>query len=187
VAGITQVLYSITVIELAKPGLEATTLELIVTVSNAGLQVAGVVAIQLLTPLKSSGCTSDDEDCSSSQVDINSAEAFRASDGPYRFTLYTICIVCISTVFCVVFAMFLPASKVECRQWKSYVDRKGDRSMGVMSAIISIVTVIVSAFNSSLSLVLTVYCCSMDLVLQHYYCSLRHHVCRWWEGKVAEL
>ena len=45
------------VIELSKPGLEATTYELIITSSNAASTVAGIIGTQLLSPLKSSGCT----------------------------------------------------------------------------------------------------------------------------------
>ena len=43
------------VIELAKPGLEATTYELIITVGNAALLVNGILSTQLLTPLQCAG------------------------------------------------------------------------------------------------------------------------------------
>lgn len=49
--GLSQVLYSMAVIELAKPGLEATTYELIITVGNAALLVNGILSTQLLTPM----------------------------------------------------------------------------------------------------------------------------------------
>lgn len=50
--GISQVLYSMAVIELAKPGQEATTYELIVTVGNSAILLNGILSTQLLTPMK---------------------------------------------------------------------------------------------------------------------------------------
>ena len=91
--GLTQVLYSMAVIELAKPGeseilsliqqtnlsfyelfslhyggMEATTYELIVTVGNAAITLNGVICTQLLYPFKASGCT--DDDCPSDTVQV---------------------------------------------------------------------------------------------------------------------
>ena len=48
VQGISQVLFSMSVIELSKPGQEATTYELLITVCNASLQFSGIVATQML-------------------------------------------------------------------------------------------------------------------------------------------
>jgi len=68
-------------------------------VANAALTVSGIIATQLLTPFKSSGCTSDDEaSCSSNDVDVTSKEAFNDTDGPNRFTNYTLGIVFIRLV-----------------------------------------------------------------------------------------
>lgn len=51
-----QVLFSMAVIELAKPGQEAITYELIVSVANAALTVTVVLATQLLAPFHSVTC-----------------------------------------------------------------------------------------------------------------------------------
>ena len=97
VAGLAQVLFSMSVIEIAKPvkyricliffsfptstfhplppffivfqGLEATTYELIITVSNAALTLSTVIATQLTFPLKIISCEeSDPSSCSDDQV-----------------------------------------------------------------------------------------------------------------------
>ena len=48
IQGMAQVLYSLSVIELAKPGIEATTYELIITVGNACLTLNGILGTSLL-------------------------------------------------------------------------------------------------------------------------------------------
>ena len=48
IQGMAQVLYSLSVIELAKPGIEATTYELIITVGNACLTLNGILGSSLL-------------------------------------------------------------------------------------------------------------------------------------------
>jgi hypothetical protein len=82
VTGIAQVLFSMAVIEISKTGQEATTYELLITVSNAAITVNRIIATQLLAPLKSIACQplnlADDDanpvfsSCSSGQVDISS-------------------------------------------------------------------------------------------------------------------
>jgi hypothetical protein len=57
VSGITQVLYSMAIIEIAKKGQEATTYELLITVSNAAGSVASILSTQLLNPFKVVGCS----------------------------------------------------------------------------------------------------------------------------------
>lgn len=106
------------VIELAKPGLEATTYELITTVGNAALTLNGIVSTQLLTPLKAVGCDDDYGDCPSNTVTVTSPSSFRATDGPDRFTNYTLVLTAVSLTVCVIFTRFLPASKEECHIWK---------------------------------------------------------------------
>ena len=61
-ATLTQVLFSMAVIELAKPGQEAITYELIVSVANAGLTVTVVLATQLLTPFNAVTCSYPNDD-----------------------------------------------------------------------------------------------------------------------------
>lgn len=85
-SGLTQVLFSMSVIELSKPGQEATTYELIITVGNAALLVNGIISTQLLTPLGAVGCT--EEPCASHTVNIENQDSFNASNGPFIFTIY---------------------------------------------------------------------------------------------------
>jgi arginine/serine-rich splicing factor 1/9 len=126
--GLSQVLYSMAVIELAKPGLEATTFELIVTVGNAALTLNGIISTQLLTPMKSVGCDDDYGHCSSGTVVVTGKDSFEASDGPTRFTNYTLLLTGVSLTACYLFTRFLPASKEECHLWKLEGERRGDSS-----------------------------------------------------------
>ena len=122
-----RLLYSLVVIELSEPGnfspepsslcqshsyllligLEATTYELIASVSNAGMSLSSIFATQLLTAVHATGCTTDDDDsesnsggfwnsnstsssCSSDSVDLTSVDTYEDSHGPSRFTKYTL-------------------------------------------------------------------------------------------------
>lgn len=83
--GLSQVLYSMAVIELSQPGLEATTYELMTSLGNAAMTVSGILATQLLWSVNANGC---EEDCSENEVDISSRESFDNSNGPSRFSYY---------------------------------------------------------------------------------------------------
>jgi len=114
-AGVSQVLFSMAVIELAQPGQEAITYELIVSVANAALTVTVVIATQLLMPFDSVTCRSggdDDGTCATNQVNVYSIDAYNDSDGPARFTRYSLVCLGISFVSLVVFTPFLPRTKV---------------------------------------------------------------------------
>lgn len=117
------------VIELARPGQEATTYEFIITCANAAATINGIISTQLLTPMKSVGCDDDGGNCPSDTVDVTDKAAFMASDGPRRFTYYTLLLTGISISSCFLFTRFLPASKDECHEWKA----KGD-AMGASAA-----------------------------------------------------
>ena len=67
------------VIELARPGQEATTYELIVTVGNAASVVNGIISTQLLTPMHSVGCDDDSGQCSSDTVVVTSKSSYENS------------------------------------------------------------------------------------------------------------
>ena len=125
--GLSQVLYSLAVIELAKPGQEATTYELIVTVGNAAQLVNGVVSTQLLVLFHGVACNDDDspEGCDSSTVDTTSRDTFNDSGGPWKFTKYTMVLQSISILVVLVFTRFLPRSKQECHDWKKEGDLLG--------------------------------------------------------------
>ena len=124
VNGLSQVLFSLSVIELAKPGQEATTYELLITVANAAGALSGIFATQLLHPLKSTGCT--DDDCPSNSVDISSVDAYYSSNGPERFRNYTLVLIFTSCFFCLCFTPFLPKDKAQCAEWKKLGMQTGD-------------------------------------------------------------
>jgi hypothetical protein len=119
-AGVSQVLFSMAVIELAQPGQEAITYELIVSVANAALTVTVVLATQLLTPFDSVTCRAggadDDGTCASNQVNVESIDAYNDSDGPARFTRYSLVCLGIGLVSLVAFTPFLPRTKVTTYQ-----------------------------------------------------------------------
>ena len=121
------------VIELALPGQEATTLEFIVTVGNAALTVNGIISTQLLTPLNAVGC--DDDNCPSDTVDVSNKTTYDNSNGPSRFTNYTLVLCAIAITATMVFTPFLPASKEECYEWKKKGEEVGsskNRAYGIL-------------------------------------------------------
>lgn len=130
------------VIELARPGQEATTYELIVTVGNAALTANGVISTQLLTPLKSVGCDDDYGNCPSDTVVVTSPSSFDNSNGPSRFTNYTLVLTGISVGACLIFTRFLPSSKEECHEWKMLGEQMGtSKKRGIVALIMAFITV----------------------------------------------
>ena len=141
ISGLSQVLYSLAVIELAKPGLEATTYELIITVGNACGTVNGIISTQLLLPLKTIGCST--EPCPDSSVDITSKEAYFSTNGPHKFTVYTLTLLCISVSSCLIFVWNLPRSKNQCHEWKEAGELSGNSPIrGYISLFLAAVMII---------------------------------------------
>lgn len=133
------------VIEVAMPGLEATSYELLVTVANACNTVNGIISTQLLTPMKSAGCEDDTGSCASDTVDVTDKSGFRSSDGPTRFTNYTLVLVSISLTACFLFTRFLPASKEECHLWRLEGERSGEsKTRGRISLTLAFLIITVS-------------------------------------------
>ena len=142
--GLAQVLYSLSIIELAQPGQEATTYELVVSVGNAALLLNGIVSTQLLTPMRSVSCDDDDDGCDSHTVDVSSRQSFFDSHGPERFTSYTLVLTGLSTVAVLVFARFLPRSKEECHAWKRRGEELGTSTLrGRVTLAMVVVTILV--------------------------------------------
>jgi len=146
--GLSQVLYTIALIELAKTGLEATTFELLVTVGNAALLVNGVISTQLLTPLNAVSCD-DDGGCGSNTVSTTSQQSFNDSDGPWRYTQYTLILNSISVATCFIFTPFLPKSKEQCHEWKLIGEQAGESNtrarIGLALCIVTILYGVVAA------------------------------------------
>ena len=118
-------LFSMCVIELARKGQEATTFELVITVSNTATTLASILAVQLLSAVQASGCQ-DENGCPSDTVDTTSSTNFEASDGPYRFTIYCLVLTVIMVVGLIVFTPFLPGSKAECEEWCLIGEQSGN-------------------------------------------------------------
>lgn len=135
-------LYSMAVIELARPGQEATTYELIVTVGNAAQTLNGIVSTQLLTPMDSVGCDDDYGKCPSNSVVTTGPGAFNDSNGPERYSNYTFLLIGIAIGATLIFTPFLPSSKEECHEWKKVGQQHGNsQSRGLLALGIAILTV----------------------------------------------
>jgi hypothetical protein len=106
--------------------------------------LSSIIATQMLTPFKAAGCST--EPCSPNTVDVTSVEAYIASDGPYRFTVYGLVLIVISIVACLVFTPYLPASKEQCHEWMRRGNISGDNeSRGYVVMVLSSITIVVSA------------------------------------------
>ena len=133
------------VIELAKPGQEATTYELLVTVGNSAILVNGIVATQLLTAFNGVTCEDSGGDTSSC-VDTTTADSYVDSDGPARFTKYTLVLNAISVIMVSVFVRFLPRTKEECQEWKELGEQLGtSTNRGRLTLAMVTVVIIVSS------------------------------------------
>jgi hypothetical protein len=116
------------VIELTKAGQEATTYMIIHTICHASNSLAYMFATQLLSPLHTRGCTQSGE-CLRDEIDITSDIAFDSTKGPYRFTVYTVVLISISIVTCLIFTRFLPKSKLQCEEWKKKGELVGSSTL----------------------------------------------------------
>lgn len=135
------------VIELAKPGQEATTYELLVTVGNSAILLNGIISTQLLTAFQGVACGSDDDTatCSSDTVDTSSPQAFKDSDGPARFTRYNLVLNSISIAAVCCFVWFLPRNKDECHEWKEEGERLGtSETRGRVTLAMVVIVMVVS-------------------------------------------
>jgi len=131
------------VIELAKSGLEATTYELVVSVGNSALMVAGVLSTQLLIAVGAVGCEEENpDDCPSNTVSLQSKQAYEDTNGPRKFSDYTFLIIGIQIIGAILFVPFLPASKKECTEWKRLGEEVGDSDKRAWFSLIMAVVVI---------------------------------------------
>jgi hypothetical protein len=143
--GLTEILFAVAVIEVAKPGQEASTYEFLSTVLNNGWSFALMLSSQLLIPLHSGGCTDDQDNCDPSSVNISNVSKYQGTDGPWRFTKYCLLLNAISIVGVVVFTRYLPGSVSECHAWKEKGIQVGNSSWrGYASLTILVVSFVVS-------------------------------------------
>jgi hypothetical protein len=133
------------VIELAKPGQEAVTYELIVSAGNSAGTLNSIIATQLTYPTNSAACTS--ESCDSGTVDVTSRSNYFDSDGPSKWTNYTFVVLAINLVSVFIFTQFLPTQKQQCHEWKLQGEAKGEQKLtGFLSiTLASIVIIYVSS------------------------------------------
>jgi amino acid transporter len=103
-------------------------------------QVSYIFATQLMTPLDAAGCTSSP--CPPNTVDLNN---FDASDGPRRFSLYTLVITSIAVSGALLFTRFLPRQREQCHEWK----KEGEEQTGsnLRGAAVVVVTTLVVAYG----------------------------------------
>ena len=139
--GITQVLYGVTVIEIAKVGQEAITYELIISAHNAASTVSTAIATQFLGVTNSLPCTPSIDfpstclnssviggptSCASNTVNVNSICTFEGTGGPRKFSDNAWLIFGINIIGLLLFTQYLPSTKAECQEWKE----KGETSTG---------------------------------------------------------
>lgn len=119
----TQVVFGMAVIELAEKGNEATCYELVISTANSAAIINNVLATQLLTAMQMGTCVSDPSISTlckgANEVNLFNNATFRATDGPRKFTWYTLVIFAVDVVGVLAFNRFLPKSKEQCRQWKA--------------------------------------------------------------------
>lgn len=160
--GITQVLYSMAVIELAKSGLEATTYELVVSVGNSALFVAGVLSTQYLLAVGATGCEDDDVDaCPDNTVSLKNKQAYEDTDGPEKFTNYTLLLLGVQIIGAIAFVPFLPASKEECVEWKRRGEELGNSDTRAYIALSLSIVVILYGIIATIMLLDTDTNCMM--------------------------
>jgi len=131
------------VIELAKSGLEATTYELVVSVGNSALMVAGVLSTQFLIAVGGLPCTdSDPNSCPSDTVSLENTSDYKETNGPRKYSDYTFLLIGFQILGALLFVPFLPASRQECSDWKRIGEERGDSEtraylcLGLASVII---------------------------------------------------
>lgn len=135
VQGITQVMISMAVVELAPVGLEATTYELLISVANSFITLNVVVSTQLMSPF------------SLAKVD----KANETTEDDTHMAQYTILISCINVVGALVFVWFFPSGRLQCHGWKA---------MGGHNKKIAIAATIFA----SVSLIYAFVCCIMGVL-----------------------
>lgn len=138
--GITQVLFAMAVIELAKPGQESTTYELIVSAANAGSTLNTIIATQFLQFTNAAAC--DTQPCPDNTVDLTDHDTYESSNGPRKFQNYTFLILAINLVGMLIFTPFLPKQKEQCHEWRIRGEKSGhSRMIGYASLILATATI----------------------------------------------
>ena len=117
VGGITQVMVSMAVIELAPVNLEATCYELLISVSNAFITLNAVTSTQLMAPFRLAEVTAENDDSAVNQ----------------RMANYTYMISAINVFGGLTCIWFFPTNKAMCHEWK---ERGGRRRWIAICALV---------------------------------------------------
>ena len=149
------------VIELAAPGQEATTYELIISIVNACITLNGILGTQVAAIIHANSCEDTCTGDSNEGVDTTSIPTFVASDGPYKYTKYTIVITILSLIGIILFTPFLPTQKAQCQEWKEKGQQAGNSVFrGIITAIIAFTVVAYSIVVSILLIFPSTSCMS---------------------------
>lgn len=73
---------------------------------------------------------------------VTNKESFNASNGPDRFTYYTLLLTAISITGCLIFTQFLPASKQECQDWKNKGEKFGTSERFAWTSFIIVLVIV---------------------------------------------
>lgn len=139
--GISQVLFAMAVIELAKPGQEAITYELIISAANSAGTLNLIVGTQLLNPFGANGCTTDS--CPSDTVDCSDRSSYFSSDGPRKWSTYTYVVLGINLLSVIFFTQFLPSQKKQCHEWREEGINNGTQKLtGYLSVTLASVVIL---------------------------------------------
>lgn len=109
---------------------------MVVSVANAALTLNTIVATQFLQLTNAAVC--NQQPCPSNSVDVTSAEAFNASDGPSKFSNYTYLVLGVNVAGLLIFTPFLPRQKEECHEWRIRGELSGNStSVGYASVFLT--------------------------------------------------
>jgi hypothetical protein len=110
--------------------------------------------------MDSVGCDDDNGNCPSNTVVVTDKDSFDHSNGPVRFTNYTLLLTGIAIAASLIAVPFLPSSKEECHEWKMKGEALGTSKVrGYLSLGIAVIMISVSEFSYQSTL------CSNNLFL----------------------
>jgi hypothetical protein len=132
------------------------------TLQTSSQILAGIIGTQMLLPFDANSCTAaGDTGCVDLSGETASAatSAYNASDGPSRWTHYSIAVVVVNLIGLLGFTHFLPASKEECHALgKEQRGIYNEKRRAVITAVIIVLLVIYSIVASTLLMIPATSC-----------------------------
>ena len=89
--------------------------------ANSASALSSIISTQLLTPFHANTCLTPSGTCPNDEVNMSSMKAYRQTNGPSKFTAYSLFIFGINVFGILVFTEFLPRQKDQCREWRDEV------------------------------------------------------------------